>query len=1315
MPLYKFYRKGFLSDARTEELMARMRPYLPGLKGIMTEKVFYVDSERDLTEKEMETLRWLIRNQHQPKDLQLEAFYTGKNTMEIAPLLNFETADSTNAVSISQSCTIPTITRLEQGRRYELLLDKALTEEQRKLILPLIHDKMTEGYYPNSLTTFVSDKQAEPVQYIPVLEEGMEALIKANREYGTGMDATDLKYYHYLFTEVYHRNPSDVEFLDLGNAFSNHSRHHDFNAKLIIDGEVMPFTLFELVKATLKNLDNSVIAFHDNGSAIKGRPIKLLIPNRPGFPSPARMVELLYHYVLTCETHNHPCLFEAENGAGTGGRGRVRDNSATGRGGIIGSGISIFMGGNLLIPGYPLPWENSAWRYDPKVESPLSFFRKATKGDFYSANEHGEPSGLFYAESYGFDIGGQRWENVKPIMFTGGISFIDSRHVKKNQPEKGMLIIKIGGKAFRVGKSGGAASSMMHGENLEELDWGSVQRVNGEMANKIDQAITTFVYMGDNNPIQTIEDQGAGGPLNNIKELMKLIGGKLYVRRFPIGDKTLSPAEILICEYQECMAFLIKPEDWELVKHVCDRLKCDCDAVGVITGDGKIVVIDDNDNTVIEELELKHLFGEYPQKTFEDKRVILPLSPLEIPLSLTVREAMNLVPRLLGVASREWLAHIVDRAVKAKLAQQMCVGPAQLPINHYSITAPSNFNFTGEANSVGHRPPIGFISPQTYARMTAADALMGIMFAPISKREEIKASANWMLAAKLPGGLAWLYDAAKELRDTLVLAKVDINGGKDSLSMATKYLDQLIRSLNTLVFTLEADCVDYRLRVTPDIKRPGESKLMFVDFAKGLTRLGGSAFAQVLKQVGDTAPDVDMASFCQGFDTVQDVLRKKLILAGQKKVRGGGVETIAEMAYASNCGLEAGFTHKTASVFEALFNEETGAMLEYLPQHENQLIDLFGQAGFDGHVHLIGRTSLEKKIRISFNGAMVLDEKMPVLRDIWRDTSYQLKTYCKTRKCVEEERRNLYDPANPTFKLTFDPDLYPPVEMDYPGKPRVAVLEEEGCNSRDEMMDFVYAGGFEPWPITMTDLMTGRASLKWFRGLTPVPGFSFKDVLDAGKGWAGVAKFNPIVAEEFYDFFVRRQDTWSYSPCNAAQFMMYLDYIFGIGDEEILPLFITNESEGFESRFSWVRIFKSPAIALRGMEGLVIPVHSDHGMGKLSSPDPKVIEMIIKRNLAPIRFVDMYGSPTNDYPFNPNGSPGGITGVVDPTGRHLAMMPHPERTHRKHHFHYWPREWEAIKNSPWPRVMHNYRMWCEQTEDLSIEPLRELYERAYKH
>lgn len=792
--------------------------------------------------------------------------------------------------------------------------------------------------------------------------------------------------------------------------------------------------------------------------------------------------------------------------------------------------------------------------------------------------------------------------------------------------------------------------------------------------------------------------------MNCVKELIEPAGGVVYLSKVPLGDKTLSPVEVLVSEYQECMYLLINPEDLELVQEIASNLRCPCDWIGTVSDEGKMVVIAEDGKTEVENFELKHLFAEYPQKEFHDERKQLPLEELEIPENMTVREAMELVPRLLGVSSKEWMAHIVDRMVRTNLVQQMCVGPAQLPICHFDINAPSNFNVSGQVNSVGHRAPIGLISPADHSEMVAADALLGLLGAPITGRNGIKMSANWMLPAKLEGGMAWLYDAAVALKDALNRLEMDINGGKDSLSLATRYKDQLIRSLNTLVLTLQVGCVDYRLKATPEFKSPDRSNILFVDLAQGSTALGGSAFAQVLKQTGNQAPKIrDFNLLGSAFDAVQELLQKKLLLSVQKRARGGLLQTLCEMAYASNCGLEAGFHSPPKNAFQYLFNEEAGFVLEVLPEHQHQVVDILSQAGCIGNIHIIGHPTREKRIQAAYNGKMVLDERMPVLRDIWRDTSCQLKGYHKVPEVVAQERKNLFDTVEPACKLTFNPDRHPIVTRDYPGKPRVAILEEEGCNSRKEMVDFAYMAGFDPWVITMEHLIKKDVSLSWFRGLMPVPGFSFKDVLKAGKGWAAVFKFNEYCSQQLRDF-MSRPDTWIYAPCNAAQMMLYLDIILNVGRDEMLPLFVGNSSEGFESRQSYVRIYHSPSIALKGMEGSVLPVHVNHGEGRLYSPEPDILQELEDRDLCPVRFVDPYGSPTTEYPFNPNGSPGGITGLVDPTGRFLVMMPHPDRIFLPAHHHYLPRELQGFKNGPWMRMMQNLKHWTDAAPDFSQEP-----------
>src|SRR6056297_571315 len=474
--LSRYFRRPLLTPERNEQALNDLRKIIPDLKDLETEEVFYIQCDKKLTSREREKLLWLLRRKSEPENTSAQSFLgRGSNIIDVAPRLHFETSDSTNAVSICQGSGLDKVTRMEKGRRYKLKLSRKLSKREEDLVAPLLHDKMTEAIYPAPLSTFQTDKKVDPLEYINILEEGREAIRKANERYGTKMDEVDEEYYLYLFRDLARRNPTDAEWLHLSNAFSEHSRHHVFRAKLIINGEEKPFTLMELIQKTLTNKQNSVIAFYDNGSAIRGYPISLLIPDRPGFPSEERMAELLYHYVLTCETHNHPCLWAAYPGAATGGGGRRRDNKGVGRGGLVGGAVAGFMGGNLLIEGYDLPWEDKSFNYDPVVESPLSFFIRATKGAFDEGNQFGEPVTMTFAESLGILVGDERWEFIKPIMFSGGYSFIDSRHIKKKEPQQGWLVVKLGGKAYRIGLGGGAASSMIQGENKEELDFNSVQ------------------------------------------------------------------------------------------------------------------------------------------------------------------------------------------------------------------------------------------------------------------------------------------------------------------------------------------------------------------------------------------------------------------------------------------------------------------------------------------------------------------------------------------------------------------------------------------------------------------------------------------------------------------------------------------------------------------------------------------------------------------------------------------------------------------------------------------------------------------------
>ena len=1295
---YRFFRTPFLSEERVAELILLLSRFAPSLEGVQTERVFCIESNKKLNQQELDRLSWLLGGPDRNICLSADSFLGNtKDILEIGPRLHFETANSSNAVSICQSCGLTSIVRLEEARRYKFQAAKPLSPEIVELIVPLLHDKMTECPYPGLLTTFETNKKPEPVKYIPVMEEGIEALKKANKEYGTGMDEVDINYWFHLFHDVLKRNPTDVEWCDLGNANSEHSRHHVFGAKLIIDGQEMPFTLMELIKSTLTNKDNSIIAFHDNASAIRGYPVKMLIPQKPGMPSVYRMAELLLHYALTCETHNHPCLWSAYPGAGTGGGGRRRDGEAIGRGGLLGACSAGFLGGNLNIPEYPLPWEDPGFEYDPRTESPLDFFIHAVTGAFDDGNQFGEPVLITFLRSFGLRIGQERWENIKPIMFSGGFSLVDDRHTKKNPPQPGWLIVRIGGKAYNIGFGGGSASSMMQGESTADLDFKSVQRANAEMAKKVDNVLRTCIYMGDNNPIEIVHDQGAGGPGNVLKELLDPAGGVIKIRTIILGDKTMSPVEIWVAEFQENIALLIKPDRWEEFEAICLREKCPVAVSGTITGDGKAVLVDD-DGTKYVDLALRHIFGDYPQKTFKDQRRQLPLEPLQLPKELTVRQALRLTFGLLGVGSNEWANQLVDRAVTPYVVQQQHVGPTLAPISTYALIAPSPFAHVGEVTAVGLRPEIGLISAQASARMAAAEALLNLIFVPVTARNEIKASINWMLAAKLPGGIAWLYDAAEALSCFMNAIGIDADGGKDSLSLAAQVGDERVRSLSTLVVSTYAACPDYGRRLQPYFKKPGRTKLMLVDLANGQTRLGGSVLAQVHKQVGTDCPDVDDPEMLTtAFDLIQSMLKKGLLVSGHRRGRNGLVSTLCESAFAGNCGLAVELAHSTASAIEMIFNEELGLVLEYLEENEAKILQAFADSGLAKAAQVIGRTTLKKQIVINHHGNNVLDETTDDLRELWRETSFQMKSRVAVKKCVEEERQTTRVPVSPPYTLTFDPDQFPMVTQDAEGKIRAAVIREEGTNSELEMTMAAYLAGFDVWDVTLTDIAEGRISLDMFRVVLFPGGFSFKDVLGSGIGFAGVIKFNELVAQEFARFFAR-PDTLSLGVCNGDQTGMLLGVPVKDIPEEKWPRLVTNRSEVFESRFPTVTILESSAIMLQGMAGSNLGIHLDHGEGCYIFPDESVLADLMAAKRLPVRYVNDFGMPTEEYPANPNGSAKGVAAICSEDGRHLYMMPHPERTVLIRQWHYLPNEWEHLINSPWLRMFQNARIWCEQNQ-----------------
>jgi len=1308
MDVVHSFRAPGLSPSRTASLLAAARERVtPAIQAIETELCFNVELEPPLGETGETVLRWLLAETFEPEHFGERSFLdpAGGAIVEVGPRLTFTTAWSTNAVSICHACGLRPVRRMERSRRYLLRASRPLTEEELSTFAAMVHDRMTECVYPEPLTSFETGLEPAPVREIPVLSEGRAALERLNAELGLAFDQWDLDYYTGMFREKLRRNPTDVELFDIAQSNSEHSRHWFFKGRLIIDGEEMPEHLMAVVRAPLEaNPGPSVIAFRDNSSSIRGFTAPALLPKRPGQPGPLELRALDLDLTFTAETHNFPSGVAPFPGAETGTGGRIRDGHATGRASLVVAGTAAYCVGNLRIPGYPLPWEDPDFLYPDNLASPLEIEIEASNGASDYGNKFGEPLIQGFTRSFGLRLpDGERREWIKPIMFSGGIGLMDHAHAEKGVPEPDMLVVKVGGPAYRIGMGGGAASSMVQGENADDLDFNAVQRGDAEMEQKLNRVIRACSELGPDNPIVSIHDQGAGGNCNVLKEIVEPEGARIEIRAIPVGDETLSVLEIWGAEYQENDALLIRPEHEALFAGLCRREKVPFAVVGRVTGDGRIVVHDERDGTTPVDLALEDVLGDMPRKTFELERGKPPHQPLELPANLEVATALDRVLRLLSVGSKRFLTNKVDRAVTGLIARQQCAGPFQLTVADVAVVAQGHFATTGGAMAIGERPLAGLLDPAAMARLSVAEALTNIVWAPLTAIGDVRCSANWMWAAKLPGEGAALWDAAVAMRDIMIELGVAVDGGKDSLSMAAlapraEGGTETVKAPGALVISAYCTCPDITAVVTPDLELPGRGRLVYVDLSRGRHRLGGSALAQVFGQLGDEPPDVDEpAALLGALEAIQELLAAGVVRAGHDRSDGGLIVTLLEMAFAGGSGIEVELpAGTTEDPLAALFAEEPGLVLEVDTDDLDATLATFAE--HDVSAVAIGRTLKEPDVRVAVGDEMVLDTDILDLRDTWEATSFRLERLQADPVLVEREERGLRHRRPPAFRLGFVPEPTAPAILEAPDRPAVAILREEGSNSDREMAAAFRMAGFEPWDLTMSDLLEDRVGLDRFRGLVAVGGFSYADVLDSAKGWAGVIRRNEALREHF-DAFYERSDTFTLGVCNGCQLFALLGWVPWRGlDTVVQPRFVTNASARFESRFATVTIEPSPSILLRGMEGSTLGIWLQHGEGRAHFPSSAVLERVLADKLAPVRYADDEGRPTEEYPANPNGSPHGIAALCSPDGRHLAMMPHPERTFLKWQWGWMPTQWRRdLAASPWLRIFQNAKEWCGTT------------------
>jgi phosphoribosylformylglycinamidine synthase len=1288
--LLKFYRHTGLVPL-TEQMREAMTTI--GITDVPRQELCYHVKVNDrLTVEEQQRLEWLLRQTFEPQNFSDHSFLSHMPTIaEIGPRLNFETAYSSTAVSICHHrLGVAKVVRLELSRRFGI--DQKLTRQQLERFLAPIHDQMTEMPYFLPLENFGVDTRAEPVEILDVLSKNWrENLVGFAKKRGLAWDDQDLEFIRGWYQDLLKRNAPDAELFDLGQNNSDHSRHWRFNGIWYIDDTGQPETLMKMIKQPLRlNPFNSTRAFCDNTSSILGPVALVLMPSNPLGPSELHYVPRRRHSTCTAETHCHPSMWEPNQGKATE-KGINRDEECIGIGGEYGVGGDGLMIGNCCLPDYLMPWEREVWTPALPIATPLQIALRGTSGGDDYQNSYGHPTTYGFFRTLGISIGNHRFEYFKPIAYGVVGGWVDEEHLEKEEVEAGQVLALIGGPARRIGVGGGSGASMTGGENDSKLDFNSVQRGDPVMGNLLHRVVRGCTELLEHNPIRTIHDLGAGGLGNTASEVVEKKGGHLYISKIPVADPTLTTFEILSNESQERDLAVVDQDDVPIIDAIATREGCPIAYIGEVTNTGRFVLEDDRDGTTPVDLPLKETLGELPPKTYRDHHVVLPLQPLQLPEGLTLQTALDRVFRLHSVASKNWRTKAVDRAVTGLVAQQQCVGPNHLPVADYTIAAASYRGLTGSVYSLGERPLPGLISPQAMVRLVITEAILNMAGARIEGLSHVKGSANWMLALKIPGMGAWLNDAMQAVRDFFIALTCAPDGGKDSTSLATLVRSPEGEVINvpgapTFVFAAYASMKDITRKVTPYIRDP-ETLLLHIDLGQRKCRMGGSALAQVYEQVGNESPDMDNPDLLRRtFRAIQSLLDRRLITAAHDRSDGGLITTLFEMGAASNLGVEIGID-SDEDVIPTFLNEEPGIVLGCARRHIKSVSQLLVDEGLT--IKHVGQTRTDSRFKIHQAGQEVFNQDILEMRALWEETSYQMDKRKRNPKCVEEERNNLvYLVKRPPYRLSFLPKRTVIRRI----KPKVAVVREEGSNGDREMAAVAKMSGFCVVDVHMNDLQAGKITLDRFRGLLFVGGFAHRDIPEsAAKGWAAGILFN---LRDQFEQFRNRPDTFSLGICNGAQLSTLLGWVADLGlPEQKRPRFIQNRCWQFESGFPTVRVLKSPAIMLSEMEGSTLGIWLDHGEGYCRA-DENVLDEIDRLGLAPLRYMDHDGQITESYPFSRNGSPRGIAALCSRDGRHLAMMPHSERTFIPWQWPWMPDGWNKHKVSPWLQMFQTARNWC---------------------
>ena len=1192
---------------------------------------------------------------------------------------------SSKATEIIGNCGIDFVERVERGLYYSFTKKIQATELLR--MGNILSDRMTQNVILSleEIPKLFSNHEPGLVQSIDITSTKINALQKANTELGLALNQEEIAYLYESYAKT-NKDPTDAELMMFAQANSEHCRHKIFNADWTIDGEPISKSLFDMIRNTHKNFPDGVIsAYEDNAAILKGNLGKRFFPRDGKYILSEEEVNL----VIKVETHNHPTAISPFSGASTGSGGEIRDEGATGIGAKPKAGLTGFSVSNLRIPNLKERWEFKEDKPD-RIASPLEIMLDAPIGAASFNNEFGRPNILGYFRSFESKNSVNHFGYHKPIMLAGGLGNIKTEHALKKEVPIGSKLVVLGGPAMLIGLGGGSASSLSSGEGDTDLDYASVQRENPEMERRC-QEVLDRCWQDKNNPILFIHDVGAGGLSNAIPELVKDSGhgGLINLRDIPNSEPGMTPMEIWCNESQERYVLAISEKNLEKFSNFCERERCPYSVVGEITKGNHLEVYDSYFDNYPISLSLEVLFGKPPKThiSFENKSE-RPL-PLKLPDEVS-NEVVYEVLRHPTVASKTFLITIGDRTITGLIARDQMVGPWQVPVSDYGLCKTSFSGLSGEAMAMGERTPLSLISSKAAAKISVAEVVTNILPSGISSLSDIKLSANWMGSPGKLEGNKDLFEAVESVGiDLCPEWNMAIPVGKDSLSMSTEWSkngeDKLVVSPLSLIVSGFAPIQDISIAVTPELKKREKSSLLFIDLAKGHTRLGGSILAQLNNQLGGESPDVECEKEMPAFvDSIHKLLSHRKILAYHDRSDGGLITTLAEMSFAGRLGLKINLDSaiKDEGVLKKfLFNEEIGAVIQVLDEDLDYVQEALSDAGLNEFVHNIGSISNSEDIVINFQQENLLSLPIKDLLQNWNKVSYEIQSLRDNPDTAKAEYINDTKIKNPGLspKITFS--VPEKINLNS-SRPRIAILREQGVNGQNEMAAAFHEVGFDCVDVHMTDLIDKRQNLQDFQGLVACGGFSYGDVLGAGGGWANSILFNDELRNQFGDFF-QNENVFSLGVCNGCQMLSQLRSL--IPGTDNWPIFKRNISEKFEARLVQVIVKDSPSILYKGMKGSVIPIPVAHGEGRVEASNESLKNL--DKKFTTISYADSFGEDTETYPLNPNGSPHGIAGVTNENGRVTIMMPHPERAFLNDQYSWCPEDW--LNYSPWIKLFQN--------------------------